>query len=458
MKPILLEKIAKGIGASCADYRGITVTGVSTDTRTIQKGDLFIALSGEKFDGHNYIATAVENGAAAVIVSRPVECDVPQLLVEDTLAGLQRLAAYYLTTLRVRVVAVTGSNGKTSTRDMTAAVLSSKYNVYSTAKNFNNEIGLPKSVLELDDSYDIAVLEMGMNHLGEISRLTNIARPEVAMITNIGKAHIGNLGSQENILKAKMEILEGLQKDGLLILNGDDAYLCKAETGSFTKSFIGINGEGLSLQAKNITVNGGSTEFDVAYGDETVHGSIPVLGNYNVLNSLEAMRAGLYFGVTIEEAFAALDGYRPVGMRQEEEAVGGIILVKDYYNASPDSCRVALETLASHAKGGKKIAVLGGMLELGEYSAREHKALGEMCMQHKMDYAFFIGEDCAAFKEGMPENSQVFAKDEREKMEQALTAFIKSGALSAGDAVLIKGSRGMKMEQFYEHIKAVLTK
>ena len=183
-----------------------------------------------------------------------------------------------------------------------------------------------------------------------------------------------------------------------------------------------------------------------------------MLGNYNVLNALEAMRAGLYFGVSLAEAFEALGGYRPVGMRQEEEIIGSITLVKDYYNASPDSCRVALETLASHAKGGKKIAVLGGMLELGDYSAREHKALGEMCVQHKIDYAFFIGEDCDAFKEGMPDNSQVFSVDERPKMEQALTAFVESGAVSAGDAILIKGSRGMKMEQFYEHIKAQLSK
>ncbi len=455
MKPILLSDIIHAVQAQCDYCGGLTVSNVSTDTRTIQPGDLFIALVGEKFDAHDYINVAEKNGAAAVMVSRPVDCRIPQLLVDDTLRGLQRLAAYYRRVLDIKVVGITGSNGKTSTRNMTATVLSSKYKVYSTAKNYNNEIGLPKSVLELDDSYDIAVLEMGMNHFGEISRLTNIARPDVALITNVGKAHIGNLGSQENILKAKLEILEGLHKDGLLILNGDDALLKSADTGRFEKSFIGITGEGLTLQAQHITMEGSRTTFDIAYDGATVHGSIPVLGNYNVLNALEAIRTGLHFGVTIEDALAALGAYRVVGMRQEEELIGGVTLVKDYYNASPDSCRVALETLGNHAKGGKKIAVLGGMLELGDYAAEEHQALGEMCVEYGIENAFFIGENSEAFRRGMP-LAQVFNNAERAQLTAALREFFRNGGAATGDAILIKGSRGMKMEEFYEVIKDCL--
>lgn len=452
MKPLLLTDIIQAVQAQCTYSGDLAIGNVSTDTRTIQPGDLFIALAGEKFDAHDYIDVAEQNGAAAVMVSRPVNCGLPQLLVDDTLRGLHRLAAYYRRLLNIKVVGITGSNGKTSTRDMTATVLSSKYKVYSTAKNFNNEIGLPKSVLELDDSYDIAVLEMGMNHFGEISRLTHIAGPDVALITNVGKAHIGNLGSQENILKAKLEILEGLSKDGLLILNGDDALLKSADTGRFEKSFIGINGEGLTLQAKNITMDGGINEFDIAYDGHTIHGTLPVLGNYNVLNALEAIRTGLHFGITVEEALAALSTYRVVGMRQEEELLGGVTLVKDYYNASPDSCRVALETLGSHAKGGKKIAVLGGMLELGDYAAAEHRALAEMCVKNGIAHAFFIGENSKAFSEGMPA-AQVFTKAERAELADALKAFLENGGASDGDAILIKGSRGMKMEEFYEVLK-----
>ena len=455
MKPLSLKEIIKAVGATCDIVNDITVMGVSSDTRTIGRGDLFVALSGENFDGHNYVKTAEENGAVAAVCSKPVECGIPVLLVDDTLLALHRLAAYYRTLLNIKVVAVTGSNGKTTTRDMTKAVLSSKYRVYSTEKNYNNEIGLPKTILQMDDEYDIAVLEMGMNHLGEISRLTNIAKPDVAMISNIGKAHIGNLGSQENILKAKLEILEGLNPDGLLILNGDDKYLRSAETGAFKKAFVGINSDA-ELSAEGIEVKGENTYYTAVYRGEKTEGSIPVIGNYNVLNSLEAMRCGLHFGITPKEAFAALAGYKSVGMRCEAEVIGGVTLVKDYYNASPDSSRVALEALGDYTKGGKKVALLGEMLELGDYSAREHKALGEMCVKNGVELAMFIGDDCNAFKEGMPEGV-IFKKDEREQYAEKIKALISDGKIASGDAVLIKASRGTKMEDFYEVIKSALS-
>ena len=453
MKKLLLRDIVSGIGAQCDACGDVVITGVSTDTRTIQKGDLFIALVGDKFDGHDYLAVAQQNGAVAAVCSRKVEADMPVLLVDDTLKALQDLAAYYRSLLDIKVVAVTGSNGKTSTRDMITCVLSSKYRVYSTKKNFNNEIGLPKTLLEMEEGYDIAVLEMGMNHFGEISRLTNIAKPDVAVITNVGKAHIGNLGSQENILKAKLEILEGLKKDGLLIVNGDDAYLRTAATGEFKKQFIGISElSHPQLQAENITVSGTDTLFTV----DGVQGSIPVLGTYNVLNALLAMCCGRYFGVSVREAFDALKGYQSVGMRCEAEKINGVNLVKDYYNSSPDSARVALEALGDYADGGKKIALLGEMLELGEYSAAEHRVLAENCVKNGVSSVFFIGADKESFSAGMPENAQVFAPDEREKMQQAVAAFATGGGFAVGDAVLIKGSRGMKMEQFYEALVALL--
>jgi UDP-N-acetylmuramoyl-tripeptide--D-alanyl-D-alanine ligase len=454
MKPLKLTDIIKNINASC-DYSGdMIIRGVSTDTRTIQKGDLFIALVGEKFDGHSYISVAEANGAAAVICSKEVETSLPVLMVDDTLLAYHRLASYYRTLLGVKIVAVTGSNGKTTTRDMTKTVLASKYRVYSTEKNFNNEIGLPKTVLGLDDSYDIAILEMGMNHLGEISRLTNIAKPDVALITNVGKAHIGNLGSQENILKAKLEILEGLNKDGLLILNGDDKLLWSAETGDFKKQFTGIENENADIVASELVSDCGKTYFTVKSGDGTAKGFIPVLGKYNVLNALEAMLCGLHFGIGLKTAFEALEGYQSVSMRCESEEINGIVFVKDYYNSSPDSARVALEALSSYAKGGKTIALLGEMLELGDFSEKEHFNLGKMCESNNLDYAFFVGDDYKAFKEGMPNNSQAFPKEEKAKMIDEVKAF--SSNLKAGDAVLVKGSRGMKMEEVFEEIKDFL--
>lgn len=456
MKKLKLTDIIKNIGAKC-EYNGdIAVSGVSTDTRTIKKGDLFIALVGEKFNGHDYISVAEENGAAAVVCSQEVEAGVPVLMVDDTLLALHRLAAYYRTLLDIKVVAITGSNGKTTTRDMTKTVLSSKYRVYSTDKNFNNEIGLPKSVLQLDDSYDIAVLEMGMNHLGEISRLTNIAKPDVALITNVGKAHIGNLGSQENILKAKLEILEGLSNDGLLILNGDDKLLSSADTGSFKKQFTGIENENADILASDLKDDGEKTEFTVKSGDETATGFIPVLGKYNVLNSLEAMLCGLHFGIDLETAFNALEGYQSVSMRCESEEINGIVFVKDYYNSSPDSARVALETLASYSKGGKTFALLGEMLELGEFSEKEHENLGKMCEKNNIDFAYFIGDDYKAFSKGTAEKSKAYPKDKKAEMIEDIKAF--SASLNKGDAVLVKGSRGMRMEEVFEALKEHLTK
>lgn len=454
MKPLSLNEIIKCTGAKC-DFGGdLTVNGVSTDTRTIVKGDLFVALVGENFDGNDYVSVAQENGAVAAICSKPVKADIPVLLVDDTLKALHKLATYYRNLLGIKVVALTGSNGKTTTRDLTKAVLAAKYKVYSTAGNYNNEIGLPKTILSMDEGYDIAVLEMGMNHLGEISRLTNIAKPDVAMITTVGKAHIGNLGSQENILKAKLEILEGLNPDGLLILNGDNELLRGADTGSFKKSFVGVK-VSADLTAKDIEVKGNETEFTAVYDGAEYRGRIPLIGEYNVLNSLEAMRCGLHFGITPDIAFKALGSYESVGMRCEAEEVSGVVLVKDYYNASPDSSRVAIEALGDYTKGGKKIALLGEMLELGEFTFDEHKILGELCVKNGVELSMFIGDDFAAFKEGAPD-SFVFKKDEREAYSEKIKTLVTEGKINKGDAVLIKASRGTKMEDFYEVLKSAL--
>ena len=456
MLPLKLTDIIKNIGAEC-DYSGdITIKGVSTDTRTIQEGDLFIAIVGDNFDGHDYVKTAEEKGAAAVICSKEVEAGVPVLMVDDTLMAYGRLAEYHRNLLDIKVVAITGSNGKTSTRDMTKTILSTKYKVYSPVGNFNNFIGVPRSILKINSAHEIAVLEIGMNHLEEISYLTKIAKPDVAIITNVGKAHIGNLGSQENILKAKLEILEGLKKDGLLIINGDDALLSAADTGDFEKQITGIDNQNADIIAKNIVSNLDITEFSVESGGEEASGYIPVLGKYNVLNALEAMLCGLHFGIDLKTAFKALEGYQKVSMRCETEEVGGIIFVKDYYNSSPDSSRVALETLSSYAKGGSAVALLGEMLELGEFSAAEHENLGKMCANNKIDFAYFVGNDFESFKKGMPEKSKSYPLDKKADMIENAKEFIKT--LPSGSAVLVKGSRGMKMEEVFEALKESLTK
>ncbi|MBR3149774.1 MAG: UDP-N-acetylmuramoyl-tripeptide--D-alanyl-D-alanine ligase [Eubacterium sp.] len=451
MNTLKLSEIVKNIDAAC-DFSGdIVIQDVNTDTRTTKKGDLFIALVGEKFDGHDYVNKAVESGAVAVVCSKPVDTTVPVVIVPDTEKALQQIAAYYLATLDIRVVAVTGSNGKTTTRNMITRVLKTKYNVYSTKKNFNNEIGLPKSVLEIDNSYDVAVLEMGMNHLGEISTLTNIAKPDLAVITNIGKAHIGNLGSQENICKAKFEILEGLKDGGTIVLNADDPYLYSADKKGFNTAFIGFDkSKGAVLTAENIVSNGEGTSFTVDYNGKKTDGFIPLPGKYNVANLLEAVYCGIYFGIDVKTALASVRDYAPEAMRTDVIEKNGISVIRDYYNSSPDSARVGLETLKSYNENGKKYALLGEMLELGEYSADEHKKLGELCAKHDLDGVFFIGKDYVSFGDGMPEKAICCDAAEREYFLGKIEEFAKSGILKPDDVILVKGSRGMKMEEVYD--------
>ncbi len=451
MNKLTLSEIVKNIDATCDFCGEVDILDVNTDTRTTKPGDLFVALVGEKFDGHDYVDKAVESGAVAVVCSKPVDTAVPVILVPDTLKALQQIAAYYLSTLGIKVVAVTGSNGKTTTRNMITRVLQTKYSVYSTKKNFNNEIGLPKSVLELDSSYEIAVLEMGMNHPGEISTLTNIAKPDVAVITNIGKAHIGNLGSQENICKAKFEILEGLKKGGTVVLNADDPYLFAADKRGFATAYIGFDSsKGTVLTAENIESSGEGTSFTVDYKGEKTRGYIPLPGKYNVANLLEAVYVGVHFGVEIDKALESVRDYAPEAMRTDVIEVKGVSVIRDYYNSSPDSARVGLETLATYNSGGKKFALLGEMLELGEYSAAEHKKLGELCAKHNLDGVFFIGSDFVSFGEGMPDKSICCDKNERDYYLEKVKELAQSKILTAGDVVLVKGSRGMKMEEAYE--------
>lgn len=451
MNKLTLSEIVKNIDCTC-DFSGdVDILDVNTDTRTTKAGDLFIALVGEKFDGHDYVNKAVKSGAVAVVCSKPVDTTVPVIMVPNTEKALQQIAAYYLTTLDIKVVAVTGSNGKTTTRNMITRVLRTKYNVYSTKKNFNNEIGLPKSVLELDNSYDIAVLEMGMNHLGEISTLTNIAKPDLAVITNIGKAHIGNLGSQENICKAKFEILEGLKDGGTIVLNADDPYLYSADKKSFNTAFIGFDAsKGTVLTAENIVSSGEGTRFIVDYKGEKTDGYIPLPGKYNVANLLEAVYVGIHFGVEVGAALESVKDYAPEANRADVIEKNGISVIRDYYNSSPDSARAGLETLKTYNKNGKKYALLGEMLELGDYSAAEHKKLGELCAQHELDGVFFIGADYLAFSDGMPEKAITCDASEREYFFGKIEEFAKSGILKPGDVILVKGSRGMKMEEIYD--------
>jgi alanine racemase len=451
VKDFFLSEIISCTRAKAAGCeRDFAVKGVSTDTRSLKKGDIYVALKGEVYDGHDFISVARDKGACAVVCSEDVKTDLPVLKVGDTLTALQDLAAYYRTKFDIPVVAITGSNGKTTVKNMTATVLASKFKVFFSDKNFNNEIGLPKSVLELDDSYDVAVFEMGMNHTGEIETLSKIARPDIAIITNIGKAHIGNLGSRENILKAKLEILCGLKDNGLIILNVDDELLKGVRSDFHETAFVGARGD---ISAENIRSDGVSACFDVNYGGELYPCVLPVPGKHDITNALFAILCSIRLGVDVRDAVDELERYTVSSMRTEVSFIKGITVIKDYYNSSPESARAALETLANYRSEGKRIAVLGEMNELGEFSGQEHFDLAETCLRRQVDCVFFIGAHYKDFERGAGKRGECFGESEREGFSEALKKYVVGGSLNEGDVVLIKGSRGMKMEEFYETLK-----
>jgi alanine racemase len=457
MKDLLLSEIITAMGAVTANYKQqkITVKSVSTDTRSLKKGDLYIALKGNNFDGHDFVSIAQTKGACAVVCSKDVDTVLPVIKVNDTLSALQKLAAYYRTKFNIPIIAVTGSNGKTTTKNMISAVLAAKFRVFFTDKNYNNEIGLPKSMLELDDSYDVAVFEMGMNHLGEIETLSNIAKPDIAVITNIGKAHIGNLGSQENILKAKLEIISGLKKNGLLLLNADDKYLRSVKSDACEVVFVGNSEDPEGISAANIQADDNPSSFDVVYKGHRFPCSLPAIGKHNVTNALFALFCGVKLGIGIKDAIDEIRRYTVSSMRTETAYVKGITIIKDYYNSSPDSARAALEVLANYPSSGKKIALLGEIFELGDFSVPEHTNLAKTCNEKKIDYVFFIGADFECFKKEL-KNGECFSGRERDSFSKSLKNYISGGNLTKGDVILIKGSRGMKMEEFYEPLKSYI--
>jgi len=458
MKEIFLSEVISNIDALVSNYDSeIVIKGVSTDTRSLKKGDLYIALKGNIYDGHDFVSIAQTKGACAIVCTDEIESKLPVLKVKDTLKFLQELAAFYRTKFDIPIIAVTGSNGKTTTKNMIATVLSAKFKVFFTDKNFNNEIGLPKSVLELDDSYDVAVFEMGMNHIGEIENLSKIVRPDIAVITNVGKAHIGHLGSQENILRAKLEILSGLKENGLVVLNSDDKILCGIRNISHKIAYVGSDKTYASaLSASNIQSNNNPTHFDINYNGQTFHCILPTIGKHNVTNALIAIFCGIQLGIKLKDAINEIKRFTVSSMRTENSYIKGIAIIKDYYNSSPESSEAAIETLVNYNSNGKKIAILGEMLELGDFSEQEHFNLAKICFDKKIDYVFFIGSDYKAFSKGIPQKSECFSDQERDLLTKSLKNYVNNSFLYSDDVVLIKGSREMKMEDFYNSLKSFI--
>lgn len=465
MMPITLSEVAQAVG--CTDSRFVNntakITSISTDSRPQpedgdREGCLFVALRGENFDGHQYVGAALRNKAAYALVDRKglelcgEEISPEQLIVcEDTEQGFLDLAGYYRDRFTFRMVGVTGSVGKTTTKEMIAQVLSAEFETLKTQGNFNNRVGLPKTIFNLDDTIQAAVLEMGMNSFGEISDLTRRAKPDMAVITNIGVAHIEYLGSREGILKAKLEILEGMKPGSPVILNRDDDLLATADCPGMRKIYYGIESDDCDVRGKDIREEENETFFTIASQGAEYPAMIPTIGIHNVLNALAAFAVGREFGMKPEVIVKALAGYKPSGMRQKIVERSGIRFVEDCYNAGPDSMKAAIRAFGSMKRpqeNGRKILVMGDMLELGDYSQQAHYEAGRCAAQEDIDIIFCFGEQSLAASQGAREacngncGKDIRYFTDKEEMTQSLLALVQKG-----DTLWFKASRGIKLEE-----------
>jgi UDP-N-acetylmuramoyl-tripeptide--D-alanyl-D-alanine ligase len=423
----------------------------STDSRKISGGELFFALSGEKFDAHAFVPDVISAGALCAVVSKPQAENIPHILVADTRAALGAFAKNYYARFCSLTVGVTGSVGKTTTKEFIAAVLAKKYETAKTQGNFNNEIGLPMTLLAFEAPKNALVAEMGMSARGEISRLTRIARPDIAVITNIGSSHLENLGTRENIALAKLEITEGLTEGGLLIANGDEPLLAHAKSVFENTVFVSLIDKNCDYFAYNIKEEAGFTSF--TYNSPKYTGEnakIPAAGRHNVYNALCAVAVGEAAGLTREQISAGLLAFTGAAMRAEAKKRGDVTVVEDCYNASPESMRASLDVLAGGAYGkGRKIAFLGEMRELGADSAKMHFGVGKYAAEKGIDVLFTFGENALEIARGAESAGMaaenIFRITDVENADAAAEKLKET--IKKDDVILFKASRALRLER-----------
>jgi len=454
---ISLDDILKATGGRVLRPGEPEFTGVSTDSRNIRTGELFIPLVGPRYDGHDYIMPAFESGARCALVrkGRPVDAPGAGCLVEvaDTLEALQAIASYVRRKYAATpVIGITGTNGKTTTKEMTASILGLRGPVLKNEGNLNNEIGLPLSLIRLEPAHWAAVLEMGMSGPGEIARLSEIAGPDVGVITNIGAAHLETLGTVEAVARAKAELIDALPDNGRAVLNKDDPMLAGliAKLGDRAVTFGRISGG--QFTAESVSDGEKGVSFNLVTPDGKVPVAMPIHGYHNVMNALAAAAAAWTLGLTPDEMRSGLEAFRPVGMRMEVLRIGGVTVINDAYNANPASMAAALNTLSSF-RDSRKMAVLGDMLELGALAKESHYNVGRLAGAQRLSLLVLLGEHSGeiargAVDAGMDEKDVLLAAGPDEAARALLSR------LSPGDCLLVKGSRGMRMERIIEGLKS----
>lgn len=452
-----LQEIAKAVFGELLNGPGaaVYIKKVSTDTRSISEGDLFIPLIGEKFNGHDFLVSAEEKGACVVFAQKSYwqefkpNLTIPVILVDDTLKALQDLAHYHRSKYNIPVIAVTGSNGKTSTKDIIAAVLKQKLNVVKSQGSFNNEIGLPLTLLEINNDTQAVVVEMGMRGLGQINELAGIARPTIGVITNVAPVHIEILKTIENIATAKGELVRNIDKTGKVFLNGEDSWCIKMKDWTEAEvNFFGFNNN-CKYQAQDMEMDFHKSRFKLIINGQTRDMYLPIPGKHNILNSLAAVGVAYELGFDLETISHGLKTAVISEKRLEKITLdNGIILINDAYNANPTSMKASIDILSA-AKGARKIAVLGDMYELGEYEQEGHLAVGKHVCHNGVDLLITIGQlgqliARGALDSGMPEDRIYSFADNHEAAE-----FLKKN-IAQGDTVLFKGSRAAKIEEIVD--------
>ncbi len=458
MKNMSLEKIAEACqGKLYADahQRKAEVTAVTLDSRKVIQDSLFIATRGERVDGHDFIEDVFQKGALCVVSERELTAPAgAYILVQDSFQALKDIAAYYRRTLAIKVVGITGSVGKTSTKEMIASVLEQKYKVLKTAGNFNNEVGLPLTILNIREEHEIAVVEMGISDFGEMHRLAAIAKPDICVITNIGQCHLENLKSREGILKAKTEIFDFLKKDGAICLNGDDDLLSTLqEIKGIQPLFFGLNEKNM-IHATNVVSRGlEGTNCTIHRKEETIDVLIPIPGGHMVQNALAATAVGTVLGLSMELIRQGIAAAQTISGRSNLIKTGKYLVIDDCYNANPMSMKAAVDLL-SYADT-RRVAILGDMFELGENSDRLHYEIGSYAAKSETEVLILIGENAKHMSDAVDEYCAVHSDRNCKKYyfagrSEAMKEL--QSILKEHDAILVKASHGMGFDQIVKEI------
>ena len=445
MRRLTLQKIAEitsGGYVGSADALNYTVTGAVRDDRDVSPGNLFVCISGARVDGHSFANRAFDSGAACCLAEHPIpEAKGPYVLVTSTQEAIRKIGGYYRSLFDIPVIGITGSVGKTTTKEMIAAALGAKFNVLKTPENMNNELGVPLTLLSLDESHEAAVIEMGISDFGEMSRLAEMVRPEICVITKIGYSHLKSLGSLEGVLRAKSEVFRYMEPGGVAVLNGDDELLLAYDPGK-RKITFGFD-DGNDFRAEHLITHGvDEVTFDIVSNTGRFGASVPSYGRHLAAAALAAAAVGRLLGLNDEDIAKGLLSYSPVGGRAKVIDTGYITLIDDCYNANPNSVMEALSSLA--ALPGRRIAILGDMLELGSLSEQLHLDVGAFAAGSRIDCLICCGEKAAFIYEGFTSagGSEAHYYHEKKELIADIPTHIKKG-----DAVLIKASHGMKFEE-----------